>query len=228
MTMASGLARLSLAASRPKRWKYSRSEGISALPMRSRWRRSIITTSQPSSPLSMSSVTSTPNSSMPAGIRVGGPIRRTRLSIAPSSRMLERATREWAMSPHMATVRRCRRPLARRMVSASSSACVGCSCRPSPAFSTAQSTFWASRSTAPEWGWRTTRMSGRIAFSVVAVSISVSPLATLLVCIAMFITSAPSRLPAISKLDWVRVEFSKNMLIWVLPASTSRAGPASA
>ena len=37
----------------------------------------------------------------------------------------------------------------------------------------------------------------------------------------MFITSAPRRLPASSKLAWVRVEFSKNMLICVIPASTS-------
>jgi hypothetical protein len=36
----------------------------------------------------------------------------------------------------------------------------------------------------------------------------------------MFITSAPSRLPAISKLACVRVEASKNMLIWVSPSST--------
>ncbi len=30
-------------------------------------------------------------------------------------------------------------------------------------------------------------------------------------------------MPASSKLAWVRVEFSKNMLIWVMPASASRA-----
>ena len=37
----------------------------------------------------------------------------------------------------------------------------------------------------------------------------------------MFITLAPSRLPASSKLAWVRVEASKNMLIWVRPRSAS-------
>ena len=58
------------------------------------------------------------------------------------------------------------RPLARRIVSASSRACVGCSCRPSPAFNTAPLTFCASRSTAPECGCRTTRRSGCIAFNV--------------------------------------------------------------
>jgi aspartate carbamoyltransferase catalytic subunit len=41
------------------------------------------------------------------------------------------------------------RPLARRIVSASRSACVGCSCAPSPALITEQSTFCASSSTAP-------------------------------------------------------------------------------
>lgn len=80
---------------------------------------------------------------------------------------------------------------------------------PSPAFKTAQFTFWASKSTAPELGCRTTNKSGRIAFKESAVSISVSPFLIDEACIAIFITSAPSRLPAISKLDWVRVEFSK-------------------
>jgi diguanylate cyclase (GGDEF)-like protein len=36
----------------------------------------------------------------------------------------------------------------------------------------------------------------------------------------MFMTSAPRRLPASSKLAWVRVEGSKNRLIWVRPRST--------
>ena len=38
----------------------------------------------------------------------------------------------------------------------------------------------------------------------------------------MFITSAPSRLPASSNEDWVRVEASKNRLIWVRPRSEVR------
>ena len=49
---------------------------------------------------------------------------------------MERATRLCAMSPQMATVSPASLPLARRMVNASSSACVGCSCVPSPAFTT--------------------------------------------------------------------------------------------
>ena len=60
-------------------------------------------------------------------------------------------------------------------------------------------------------------MSGRMAFSVAAVSSSVSPFFTDEEDTDMFMTSAPSRLPAISKEDWVRVEGSKNRLIWVRP-----------
>ena len=65
-------------------------------------------------------------------------------------------------------------------------------------------------------------MSGRIAFSVIAVSISVSPFLTLEVATDMFITSAPSLLPASSNEDWVRVEASKKRLIWVRPRRVER------
>ena len=61
-------------------------------------------------------------------------------------------------------------------------------------------------------------MSGCIAFRVIAVSISVSPFFTDELPTAMFITSAPSRLPASSKEDWVRVEASKNRLMMRAPA----------
>jgi hypothetical protein len=105
------------------------------------------------------------------------------------------------------------------MVSASSSAWVGCSCAPSPALITGQPTFCDSSATAPAEEWRTTRTSGRIAFSVIAVSTSVSPFLTLELATDMFITSAPSRLPASSNEAWVRVEASKNRLIWVRPRS---------
>jgi hypothetical protein len=87
---------------------------------------------------------------------------------------------------------------------------------------TEQPTFWLNSSTAPEALWRTMITSGRMALSVAAVSISVSPLATDEVFTDMFVTCAPSRLPAISKLDCVRVEFSKNRLICVLPDSVGR------
>src|SRR6516165_3608814 len=65
-------------------------------------------------------------------------------------------------------------------------------------------------------------MSGRIALSVIAVSIRVSPFFTLEAPTAMFITSAPSRLPASSNDDWVRVEASKKRLIWVRPRKVAR------
>ncbi|MNY71036.1 hypothetical protein D3C86_2092920 [compost metagenome] len=53
--------------------------------------------------------------------------------------------------------------------------------------------------------------------SVAAVSISVSPFFTEEEATDMFMTSAPRRLPASSKEAWVRVEGSKNRLIWVRP-----------
>ena len=56
-----------------------------------------------------------------------------------------------------------------------------------------------------------------MALSVIAVSISVSPLRMEEEPADMFITSAPSRLPASSNEACVRVETSKNRLIWVRP-----------
>ena len=61
-----------------------------------------------------------------------------------------------------------------------------------------------------------------MALSVIAVSISVSPFFTDELPTDMFITSAPSRLPASSNEDWVRVEASKNRLIRVRPRSEVR------
>ena len=61
-----------------------------------------------------------------------------------------------------------------------------------------------------------------MALSVIAVSISVSPLRIEDEETDMFMTSAPSRLPASSNEDWVRVETSKNRLIWVRPRSEVR------
>src|SRR6476620_9619934 len=165
----------------------------------------------------MSRVTSTPNRSMPTGSSVEGATTRTRAPSALSRMMFERATRECKMSPQMATVSRSMRPLLRRMVSASSSAWVGCSCEPSPALITEQSTLRASSSTAPEAWCRTTMISGRMALRVIAVSISVSPLRMEDEPTDMFMTSAPSRLPASSNEAWVRVETSKNRLINVRP-----------
>ena len=117
--------------------------------MRSRCRRSIMTMSTPSRPAFMSVKTSAPSRSARGGSSVEGATMRTRAPMVLSTLMLERATRECRMSPQMATVSPAMRPLARRMVSASSSACVGCWCAPSPALITEQSTFCASSSTAP-------------------------------------------------------------------------------
>ena len=65
-------------------------------------------------------------------------------------------------------------------------------------------------------------MSGLMALSVIAVSISVSPFCTEEVETFMFMTSAPRRLPASSNELCVRVEASKNRLMSVRPLSTSR------
>ena len=58
-----------------------------------------------------------------------------------------------------------------------------------------------------------------MALSVIAVSISVSPFLIDDDATDMFITSAPSRLPASSNDACVRVEASKKRLIWVRPRS---------
>ena len=117
------------------------SPAASKLPcMRSVCSRSIMTMSTSSSPRCMSWNTSTPKPSMPAGRSVIGATTRTRAPMARSRTMLERATRLCRMSPQIATVRPSIRPLRRRMVSASSSAWVGCSWAPSPALMTAQRT----------------------------------------------------------------------------------------
>ena len=62
-----------------------------------------MTMSAPARPLRMSVNTSTPSRSMPAGRSVEGPTTRTRAPSALRRRMLERATRLWAMSPQIAT-----------------------------------------------------------------------------------------------------------------------------
>ena len=135
--------------------------------------------------------------------------------------MFERATRLCRISPQIATVSPAMSPRRRRIVSASKSAWVGCSWLPSPALMTAQLTFSDNSLTAPLSGWRTTRTSGCMAFSVIAVSISVSPFLIAESATDMLMTSALSRLPASSNEVRVRVELSKNRLIWVRPRSTA-------
>lgn len=189
--------------------------------MRSFCRRSIITTSAPFNPSSMSVKVATCIRPIAGGVSVGGATTRTSLPSSVSARMFERATRLCNTSPQIAIVSPSTRPSRRRIVSASSSACVGCSWRPSPALSTGQSTLSAISCTAPDEAWRITIASARIAFSVIAVSISVSPFFTLDCAACMFTTSAPRRLPAISNDRSVRVEFSKKALMIVSPLRRS-------
>ena len=113
--------------------------------MRSRCRRSIITMSAPARPSRMSVKTSTPKRSTPAGISVDGRdhadprAQRARAGGCSSARRGSAGCRRRSR-PSGRSIR----PLRRRMVSASSSAWVGCSCAPSPALITAQSTLRAS------------------------------------------------------------------------------------
>ncbi len=107
------------------------------------------------------------------------------------------------------------------MVKASSSAWVGCSWVPSPAFTTAALIHpaCASRCGAPLAECRTTTASAPIACRVSAVSFRLSPLDTLDPLAEKLITSAESRLAAASNEIRVRVESSKNRLTTVRPRS---------
>ena len=169
---------------------------------------------------------STPQVSTPTGSSVGGATSVTSAPRVLSSRALDRATREWSTSP--TTAMRCPSsvpPLAgprwRHIVKASSRAWVGCSCVPSPAFTTEDRTQpeLASRCGAPEAGWRITTASAPIASRVSAVSFSDSPLDSDEPFAAKLMTSADSRLAAASKEMRVRVESSKKRLTTVRPRS---------
>src|SRR5688500_1122363 len=108
------------------------------------------------------------------------------------------------------------------MVNRSSSPCVGCAWRPSPALITCSCglTWRAIRNGAPEASWRTTKMSACIADRLATVSSSDSPLVADDTVMFRLITSAESRLAAISKVVRVRVEGSKNRLNTLLPRSS--------
>ena len=95
-----------------------------------------------------------PSSRATSGSNAGGPHRTTRAPSRGSKSALERATRECRISPTIATVIPCRRvspgrsqgrSRARSMVLRSSRAWEGCSCMPSPAFSTGNPVACASR-----------------------------------------------------------------------------------
>src|SRR5437899_1882295 len=100
---------------------------------------------------------------------------------------------------------------------------VGCAWRPSPALTT-RTWSWplsrrclAIRCGAPDCEWRTTNMSACIADRLSMVSSSDSPLLALEAEMFGLMTSADSRLAAISNVVRVRVEFSKNRLNTLLP-----------
>lgn len=98
---------------------------------------------------------------------------------------------------------------------------MGCSCVPSPAFTTPASTQPLSASTrgAPEAGWRITMPSAPMAARVCAVSFRDSPFETLEPFAAKLMTSALRRFAAASNEIRVRVESSKNRLTTVMPRS---------
>ena len=73
---------------------------------------------------------------------------------------------------------------------------------------------------APDCEWRTTKMSASIATRLSTVSSSVSPLLVDDAPMLRLMTSADSRLAAISNVVRVRVEFSKNRLNTALPRSS--------
>ncbi len=121
------------------------------------------------------------------------------------------------MSPQMTTVCPSILPLCARMVEASSSAWVGCSCWPSPPLTTAALMYLVSSSAEPACAWRITTMSGAIASRLVAVSMRVSPLVVEDADAVKLMPSADRRLAAISNEVRVRVEASRKRLMTVLP-----------
>ena len=155
---------------------------------------------------------------------MGGATSATSAPSRCSSQTLDRATRLCSTSPTIVTrspssASPLPRPNLRLMVNASSSAWVGCSCAPSPALITLPRTQPASRCGAPEALCLMTTASEPMASSVSAVSLRLSPLATLEPLTAKLITSADSRLAAASKEIRVLVESSKNRFTTVRPRS---------
>src|SRR5258708_21876562 len=100
------------------------------------------------------------------------------------------------------------------MVKRSSSPCVGWACRRSPAFTTCSCglTWRAIRKGAPDESCRTTKMSACIAERLATVSSKDSPFDWDDTAMFRLMTSAESRLAAISKVVRVRVEGSKKRL----------------
>src|SRR5260221_9955249 len=105
----------------------------------------------------------------------------------------------------------------------SSSPCVGCASRPSPALITCTcgATWLAIKWAAPLEECRTTNMSAYIAERLSTVSSRVSPLVEDDTAMFRLMTSADKRFAAISNVVRVRVEASKNRLNTDLPRRSS-------
>ena len=108
-----------------------------------------------------------------------------------------------------------------RMVNASKSAWLGCSCVPSPALITAPDIHFesAKRCAAPDAPWRMITASAPMACKVCAVSFRDSPLLILDPLAEKLITSADKRFAAASKEMRVLVESSAKRLTIVRPRS---------
>ena len=123
------------------------------------------------------------------------------------------------MSPRIVTFSPAIFPLRSRMVKASSNACVGCSCAPSPALMTCAFNTRERKCGAPLALWRMMMKSALSACKLSAVSLSVSPFLNDDASAEKFTMSAESRCAASSKLMRVRVDGSTNKLTTVLPRS---------
>ena len=146
-----------------------------------------------------------PRLSTSRGISVGGPQTVTSAPMRVKAWMLERATRLCMTSPTIQIAAPSSEPSLRRSVNTSSSAWLGCSCLPSPAFTTDADVWRATRSAAPAQGARITIAAGSYADSVAIVSRSDSPLSTLEPLERTATTSAERRLAASSNDELVRV-----------------------
>ena len=222
ITIASGLAAARRCSLSWNRAAYSRSDGKRPPCIRSRWIRRPITTSASRRAASMSVVTLNrpwPGTAPPLHAvaqrsiprrNVAGPHSHKSAPAAVSDQMLDRATREWRMSPTIATFRPRRSPPGRfsRMVNRSSRACVGWACQPSPPLRTWPPKTSAARYGAPDTPWRITRISAPSASSVRIVSTRDSPFVTDDVAVEMLTTSADRFRAAVSKETRVRVEAS--------------------
>src|SRR5450755_3357793 len=121
------------------------------------------------------------------------------------------------MSPRIVTFNPAIFPLCSRMVKASSNACVGCSCAPSPALMMLALTTRDRKCGAPLALWRMTIKSAFNASRLRAVSLSVSPFLNDDASAEKFTMSAVNRCAASSKLMRVRVDGSMNRFTTVLP-----------